>query len=806
MASLRGDLLFGLRLLWRHPSFSILAVLTLALGIGANTAVFSIVRGVLFRPLPYSQPERLIWIGGQEVRSSTERTGVSIPTLLDLRERTRSLESAAAFSYFVEKLVVTGTGEPEQIDGVRVSANFFDVMGVPAAAGRVFREGEDRRGAPRVAVLSHDLWLRNYAADPAAVGRTITLNSVSHEIIGIMPPGFRYPGRIAVWVPIPVGSPDVMIREAHSFLTVARLAPSATLQQASGELARIAAELEREYSAANTGYRFDVQSLSDAVTGPVRESLLLLAGITGFLLLIGAANVANLLLARATSRRREVAIRHALGAARWAIARQMLAESLLLALTGGVLGSLLAWWAVRAIRAWNPVALPRASELSLDPAALLFALAVAVCMALLFGLAPALQAMRADQHAALRDSGARGGGEGAGRARLRNYLVIGEVALAVVLLAGAGLLLESLRQLLLVDPGFRTANVTTTELTLPMRKFRTLDATAAFVETYLERLRALPGISSAGAALSLPMGSVYSYFEFRIAGDPPAPIPPFAGHTPVTPGYLETMGIPLRQGRFFDARDGRDAPPVIVISEPMARQYFAGRNPVGQRLLVFIGGPEPVTGEIIGVAGGVRHENLARAPRVEMYVPLSQSPYPIANVVVRSSLGHDALAASMKQALRDLDPDMPLYRVRPMEEVVLESAAAPRARGFLTAIFAAAALLLASIGIYGVMSYSVSRRAQEIGIRMAMGATPLDILRMVLGQSARLMAAGMFCGLVLTAILGRLLRNLLFGVSASDPAVLVLVCLLLLVVATAATSVPAWRAARIDPVRALRQE
>jgi putative ABC transport system permease protein len=806
MASLRGDLLFGVRLLWRHPSFSILAVLTLALGIGANTAVFSIVRGVLFRPLPYAQPDRLVWIGGQEVRSSTERTGVSIPTLLDLRERTRSLESAAAFSYFVEKLVVTGAGEPEQIDGVRVSANFFDVLGVPPAAGRAFRPGEDRRGAPRVAVLSHDLWLRSYAADPAAVGRTITLNSVSHEIIGIMPPGFRYPGRIAVWVPIPIGSPDVMIREAHSFLAVARLAPAASLQQASGELARIAAELEREYPAANAGYRFDVQSLADAVTGPVRDSLYLLAGITAFLLLIGAANVANLLLARATSRRREVAIRHALGAARWAIARQMLAESLLLALAGGLFGSLLAWWAVRALRAWNPVALPRAAELSLDPAALLFALAVAVCMALLFGFAPALQAMRADQHAALRDSGARGGGEGAGRARLRNYLVIGEVALAVVLLAGAGLLLESLRQLLRVDPGFRTAGVTTTELTLPMRKFRTLDATASFVETYLERLRALPGISSAGAALALPMGSVYSYFEFRIAGDPPAPIPPFAGHTPVTPGYFETMGIPLRRGRFFDARDGRDAPRVIVISEPMARQYFPGRNPIGQRLRVFIGGPEPFDGEIIGVTGGVRHENLTRAPRVEMYVPLAQSPYPIANIVVRSSLGHDALAASMKQALRNLDPDMPLYRIRPMEEVVLESAAAPRARGFLTALFAAAALLLASIGIYGVMSYSVSRRSQEIGIRMAMGATPADILRMVLAQSARLMAAGMVCGLALTAALGRLLGNLLFGVSALDPAVLAAVCLLLLLVATAATSVPAWRAARVDPLRALRQE
>jgi len=800
------DLRFGLRLLWRHPSFSILALLTLALGIGANTAVFSIVRGVLLKPLPYRQPDQLIWFGGREARFGAESSGVSIPNLLDVRRQARTLSNTAAYSFFVEKLVSTGIGEPEQLDGLRVTANFFDVLGVPPAAGRTFQNGEDQRGGPRVAVLSHDLWLRNYAADPAAIGQTITLNSVPHQIVGVMPPGFQFPSRIAVWVPILIGIQVTTMREAHSYLGIARVAPNATPALAEQELASISAELERNFPASNSGYRLDVQTLSHRVTGSIRDTLFLLVAITAFLLLIGSANVANLLLSRATARRREVAVRHALGAPRAVIIRQLFVENLTLALAGGCLGGLLAWWAVRLIRTWNPVALPRASELSLDPQVLLFALGVTVATALLFGLAPALQMSRDDQHSALRDSGVRGGGEGAGRARLRDFLVVGEIALAVVLLAGAGLLLESLRQLLSIDPGFRTSGVVTTEMTLPMRKFRTLDATAAFVESYLERLRALPGVQSAGAALALPMGSVYSFNEFKIVGDPPLSIPPFAGYTSVTAGYFEAMGIPLRQGRYFDRREGKDSPKAVVISEPMAQQYFAGRDAVGKRLQVFTGGPEPFEAEIVGVVAGVRHENLAQQPRVEVYVPLLQNPYPIANIVIRSNQKPDAVAAAMKQALRDLDRDLPLYRIRPMDDVVLESAAAPRARGFLTGVFAIAALLLASIGIYGVMSYAVSRRTQEIGIRMALGATPSGVLRMILGHSGKLVLIGLAAGLALTLALGRLLNTLLFGVSAFDPTVLALVCGLLLLVALAASAVPAWRATRIDPVFALRQE
>lgn len=806
MNLLVDDLRFGLRLLWRHPSFSILALLTLALGIGANTAVFSIVRGVLLKPLPYAHPEQLIWFGGREVRFGAEAVGVSIPDLLDIRRQSRTLANTAGYSFFADKLIVTGVGEPEQVDGMRVTANFFDVLGVPPIAGRTFQAGEDQRGGPRVAVLSHELWVRDYAADPAAIGATITLNSVSHQIVGVMPRGFQFPSRIAIWVPIPIGTPATTMREAHSYLALARLQPAANPALATQELNAIGAELERTYPVTNAGYRFEVQTLSDRVTGSVRETLFLLTGITAFLLLIGSANVANLLLARATTRRREVAIRHALGAPRSVIVRQLFAESLTLSIAGGAIGSLVAWWAIRLLRTWNPVALPRADELSLDPFSLAFALGISVLTALLFGLAPALQATRTEQQEALRDAGARGGGEGAGRVRLRSFLVVGEIALAIVLLAGAGLLLESLRQLLSVDPGFRTASVVTTEMTLPMRKFRTLDATAAFVESYLERLRALPGVQAAGAALALPMGSVYTFYEFKVVGDPPPPFPPLAGFTSVTAGYFEAMGIPLKQGRYFDARDGRDSPKAIVISEPLAQEYFAGRNPIGQRLQLLTGGSVPFEGEVVGVVGGVRHENLAQQPRVEVYVPLVQSPYPIANILIRSNSPRDTLAAAMKQVLRDLDRDLPLYRIRSMDEVVLDSAAAPRARGFLTALFAAAALLLASIGIYGVMSYAVSRRTQEIGIRMAIGATPFEVLRMILGQSGKLVLLGVVFGLVLTLALGRLLSNLLYGVSAFNPLVLAIVCGLLLLVAFAATSIPAWRAARIDPLRALRQD
>jgi putative ABC transport system permease protein len=803
MRPLVDDLRFGLRLLWRHPGFTALALLTLGVGIGANTAVFSFIEGVLLRPLPYAQPDQLVWIGGREARFSNEVTGISVPDLLDLAARNRTLDAVAGYAFFSERLIVTGAGEAEQADGIRVTANFFDVLGVRPAVGRSFRSGEDQRGGPRVAVLSHSMWMSRYGGNPQVLGSNIILNSVPHEVVGVMPAGFEFPLRVDVWVPALIGHPSLMLRDARSFLAVARTRRQGA---ALADLDRISQDLERQFVTTNTGYRFALKPLQDHVSGGFRDTLGMLAVTTLFLLLIACANIANLLLARATARYREMAVREALGASRGDLLRQLLMESLLLAFFGAVAGVLLAWWVIGLVKSWNPAGLPRLSEVSLNVYGVCFAAFLAAATAVLFGLAPALQAARNNQHEALKESGSRGSSESGIRGRVRNLLVAAEVALAIALLAGAGLLLESMRRLEEVNPGFDAQRVMTAELAMPGRKFRSLDAMSEFVDRFLERARSLPGVVQAGASLALPMGSVYTFLEFRIVGDPPQAFPPMAGNTSITPGYIEAMGIRLRSGRLFTAADNREAPPVVLISEPMARQYFAGRDPVGRRLRLNFGSDPNKEWEIVGVIGGVRHESLAGEERVELYMPFAQQPYPVANFVVKTAAPPAGIAAPLRQALRELDREMVLFRMRTMEDLVAESANQSRARGWLTALFACIALLLASLGIYGVMSYAVSRRTQEIGIRMALGATPGGILRMIVSQSSRLVLLGLAAGLVLTLALGRMISSLLYQVSAFDGKILAAVSLLLILVAITATSIPAWRAARIDPLRALRQE
>lgn len=803
MRPLADDLQFGLRLLWRHPGFTALALLTLAVGIGANTAVFSLIEGVLLRPLPYDRPEQLLWIGGREARFQKEITGISMPDLLDLRASSRTLETIAGYAFFSERLIVTGSGEPEQADGVRVTANFFEVLGVRPATGRGFRTGEDQRGGPRVAVLSHSMWRTRYGSNPQAIGSNIVLNSVSHEVVGVMPDGFAFPSRIDVWVPVAIGNITTVQRDARSFLAVAR---SSRPEAAPGELDRISRDLESQFLTTNTGYRFASEPLRKHVSGGVEDTLILLAVTTAFLLLIACANIANLLLARATTRQREMAIREALGARRLDLLRQLLIESMLLAFCGAAAGTALAWWMVNLVKAWNPAGLPRVAELGLNGYGVAFAALLGIATAVLFGLAPALQTARNSQHEALKESGSRGSSESGIRGKVRNLLVAAEVALAIALLAGAGLLLESMRRLEEVDPGFTSAKVMTAELAMPGRKFRSLEAMAAFVDRYLERVRALPGVEQAGATLALPMGSVYTFLEFSIVGDPPQAYPPMAGNTSITPGYVEAMGIKLRSGRLFAASDTKDSTPVVIISEPMSRQYFAGRDPIGRTLRLKLGADQNLEWKIVGVVGGVRHDNLAGEERVEVYIPFNQQPYPVANLVVKTAGPASGITGALRGALRELDRDMVLFRLRTLEDLVAESANQSRARGWLTALFAGMALLLACLGIYGVMSYAVSRRTQEIGIRMALGATPGEILRMIISQSSRLVLIGLAAGLVLTLALGRMIANLLYEVSAFDGRILASVSLLLVMVAISATSLPAWRAARIDPVEALRQD
>ena len=796
MQELKDDLRFAFRLLFRQPGFAIVALLTLGLGIGANVTIFSIVNSVLLRPLPYAEPDRLVHLSGVPPRGSSEDRGVSLPDLLDYRQMANTMSGMAAYSYFANRLVFSGDGEPEQVEAATVTANFFAILGVKPLYGRTFREGEDRRGQNGFVVLSHGWWMTRFGGDVNVIGRKLSLNSLNYEVVGIMPPDFQYPERVTLWIPIANGAPATLMRDAHMYMALGRLRPEASLDAARDEVRALGARLEQTYSVTNKDYRAQSKSLVDHVTGDVRKTLYVLVVAVGALLLIVCGNIGNLLLARATARRREFGIRAAVGASRARLIRQLLTESLALAGMGGVLGLAVTWWAVRVLRAANLPTMPRLSELSVDATSLLFTLAVVVAVALLFGVAPALQATD------LKEAGARGSTGGLAQNKLRGVLVIAEVALATFLLIGAGLLIESMRRLLAVDAGFAVSDVTILDLSLPSRKFANLDVMAQFVESYLQRVRAVPGVESAAATISPPLGGLYSLMDLTILGEPPQAFKPSIGNVSVSPGYFETFRIPLLKGRLFESRDTKEAPHAVIISEPMARQYFPGVNPLGRQLMLSYG--SDWTGEIVGVVAGIRRRGLAEEPRAEVYVPFAQMPYPTMNVVVRSSLPTATLAGALRQEMRQMDANIPLNRIRPMQDVVIESIAASRIRSLVTALFAGAALLLASIGIYGVMAYSVSRRTAEIGIRLALGSSPGQILRLVMQQSLTLVGLGIGTGIVLAAALGSALASVLYGISAWSPAVYLSVALLLAMVAAVATLIPALRATRIDPAVALR--
>lgn len=796
MQELKDDLRFAFRLLFRQPGFAIVALLTLGLGIGANVTIFSIVNSVLLRPLPYAEPQGLVHLSGAPPRDSNEAQGVSLPDLLDYRRMTTTMSGMAAYSFYSNRLVFAGDGEPEQVEAATVSANFFALLGVQPLYGRTFREGEDQRGQNGFVVLSHAWWMTRFGGDVNVIGRKLSLNYLTYEVVGIMPPDFQFPERVAAWIPISTGSPATLLRDAHIYMALGRLRPGVSVTAARDELRALGARLEQTYPNTNKDYRAQVKGLAEHVTGDVRPTLYVLVVAVGALLLIVCGNIANLLLARATARRREFGIRAAVGAPRGRLIRQLLTESLALAGMGGALGLAVSWWLVRVLRAANLPTMPRLSELSVDGTSVLFTVGVIMGTALLFGIAPALQATD------LKEAGARGSTGGLAQNKLRGVLVIAEVALATFLLIGAGLLIESMRRLLAVDAGFAVSEVTILDLSLPSRKFAGLDVMAQFVESYLQRVRAVPGVESAAATISPPLGGLYSLMDLTLPGEAPQAFKPSVGNVSVSPGYFETFRIPLLKGRLFEARDTKEAPHVVIISEPMARQYFPGKNPLGRQVMLSYG--SDWTGEVVGVVAGIRRRGLAEEPRAEVYLPFAQMPYPTLNVVVRSTLPAGRLAGALKQEMRQIDANVPLNRIRPMQEVVLESIAASRIRSLVTAFFAGAALLLASIGIYGVMAYSVSRRTAEIGIRMALGASPWQILRLVMQQSLMLVGLGIATGILLAAGLGSALASLLYGISAWSPAVYLAVALLLAAVAGLATLIPAWRATRIDPAIALR--
>jgi putative ABC transport system permease protein len=796
IADLWQDLRFGARMLVKQPGFTLIAVLTLALGIGANTAIFSIVNAVLLRPFPYQAPERLVIL--LERVSVTGGFSPSYPNFVDWRAQNTVFEAISAVQQN-ESFNFTGTDEPERLQGRRVSAEFFSTLGVKPLVGRDFLPEEDRADAAPAVILSYSLWQRRFGNDPSVIGKQLTLNNQSFSVVGITPPNFQFGAQADVTVPIGLQAERFRLRGRDPGAdVVARLKPQVSQQQAETELNLIAARLEQQYPESNKNRRVRVVPLHERVVGDVRQPLLILLGAVGLVLLIACANVANLLLVRASARQREMAVRTALGASRRTLMRQLLTESVLLVVLGAALGILLALWGASFIASQLPDGIPRLQEANVDARVLVFTLAVSLLTGLLFGLAPALQASRPNLTEGLKE-GERGS---SGRRQwLRSGLVIGEVALTLALLVGAGLLIQSFRRVLAVDPGFKAQNLLTLQLSVNNSDVQQV---ANFFDQLQQNIRNLPGVTVVAVSNGLPFNTA-NYPGFIIEG---RPIPDNKGsglRYTVSPAYFQTMGIELLKGRLFTAEDTRDSQRVIVINEVLAQRHFPNEDPLGKRLKET---PTSPSLEIVGVVRHVEHYNLdgRNSVQPQFYTNFNQNPAGRAHVLVRTAVEPLSLAAAVRAQVAALNKDQAVFNVRTMEQTVAQSVAPRRFSMLLLMVFAVVALGLASLGIYGLMSYTVAQRTREIGVRLALGAQSGNVLSLVIGQGMKLALSGVALGLVAAVALTRTIENLLFGVSATDPVTFAALALLLTLVALLACYVPARRATRVDPMVALRSE
>jgi putative ABC transport system permease protein len=799
------DLRFAFRQMMKRPGFTAIAVIALALGIGANTAIFSVVYSVLLRPLPFKDPDRLVWVWG--VQPQLDRAPHAPADFLDYQSQNSSFEEMAAFRSM--SFTLTGEGQPEMLNGMIASANYFSLLGLDAARGRVFSAEDGVAGASRKAVLSHALWQRLFGGDQNVIGKPVTLNGESVTVIGVMPPSVGTP-RIEIWLNprqvIPDFSPnssdDLLTMRDNNYLNVfARLKPSMSIHQAQTDLDAVHKRIEDQYPL-KSSHRLHLVPMHELVTGESRPALLALLGAVGLVLLIACANVANLMLARAAGRQKEIAIRQAMGANRLRIIRQLLTESAMLSALGGACGWLLAWWGVDVMVALSPPDAPRVQEIGLDLYVLLFTLTVSLLTTILFGLVPALSASRVDLNETLKEGGRA---SVASRRPLRSALVISEIALALVVLTGAGLLVQSFARVLSTDPGFKSENLMTGFVWLSSARYEKADSCRAFLKDMVARLEALPGVDGVAVCNDMPVVGTDTTSNPTIEGRPPfsAEDQVLVGRHVINARYFEAMGIPLLKGRAFTERDREKSSPVLIINEAMARSLFPDDDPIGKRVRF---GASDEWREIVGVAGDVKWDGLQQSAGLHSYAPHLQEPWPYMNLAVRSKLDSSSLIAAVRREIQAIDPALPVSSVRMMDEVIAETIAPRRFSMMLFSSFSVVALLLVAVGIYGVMSYSVSQRAHEMGIRMALGASRRDVMKIVVRHAMSLAVAGIAAGTAAALGATQLMESMLFEVEATDPMTFILVAVLLALVAFASCYIPARRATRVDPMTALRYE
>jgi len=801
------DVRYGLRVLGKNKGFTALAVITLAMGLGATTAIFSVVDAVLLRPLAFRDSERLVKVFETDPKRKFDRMMISPGDFNEWKNRSQSFEGMASLSNVLHR--VTGTDAPEDVEGVRVSADLFSLLGVRPAEGRLLLLEDQNPDAQRVAVLSHAYWVSRFAADPQVLGRTILLDEKPHVVVGVLPPNFRqtfqsFPGRAQIWTTVVNGGAESLRHGGGGNAVIARLKAGVSINQARAEMAAIAGRLAEEYPKTNAGIGAAVYWLRDEVTGASRETLMILAAAVALTLLIACANVAGLMLSRGIEREKEMAIRAAIGAGRWRVMRQLLTESVLLSLCGGLAGVLLAKWMLTAITPLIPRDVPRTDEITMDYRVLLFALAASLISVLLFGLAPAIRASRVDVNKILNDSGRSATESRRGR-WLRNGLVVAQVALTLILMTGAGLMAKTLVQLSRVDPGFDAQNLITMSVRLPRSADESFERWNLFWDSLIERTRGLVGVENAAVVQPLPLSD--SSFSTRIqlpgaaAADPEAN--PMAGYLTVSRDYFRLMGIRLLRGREFKDSDRAGTAPVIVVTESFARKFFPGQEAIGQTLVVDVGMRFAQSVTVVGVVSDTRMR-LDKEPRPQLYKLSSQFPTPMTYLVARTRANPGALAAAMRDAVFSMNRNQPVGVIRTMDDIWAGYAVAPRFYLALLGSFALLAVTLATVGVYGALSQTVSRRTREIGIRMALGARGLDVRRMVLRQGAALALVGVAVGIGGALALTRLMKGLLFDVSATDPLTFIAVAALLVVVTLSACYLPARRATRVDPMVTLR--